>query len=188
MTITSLPNGSITSPRGFRAGSVIANIKYRDRLDLTLLVSDTDCAAAGVFTRSQVVAAPVIVSRETLQTNAGAIRAVVVNAGNANACTGEPGLVAARAMQQAVGDALGFSAESILVLSTGVIGLPMPVDKVQAGIDAAAKLLNADGGQLASQASMTTDTHPKSVAVQVALSGGAITIGGMAKGIGHDPS
>ncbi|MCO5184193.1 MAG: bifunctional glutamate N-acetyltransferase/amino-acid acetyltransferase ArgJ [Anaerolineae bacterium] len=184
MTITSLPNGSITSPRGFRAGSVIANIKYRDRLDLTLLVSDTDCATAGVFTRSQVVAAPVIVSRETLQANAAAIRAVVANAGNANACTGEPGLVAARAMQQAVGDALGFSAECTLVLSTGVIGLPMPVDKLRAGIDAAAKLLNADGGQLASQAIMTTDTHPKSVAVQVALSGGAITIGGMAKGSG----
>lgn len=184
MTVKSIPNGSITSPTGFRAGSVVANIKYRGRLDVTLLVSDTDCAAAGVFTRSQVVAAPVIVSRATLQTNAGAIRAIVANAGNANACTGEPGLVAARAMQQAVGDALGFSADQTLVLSTGVIGLPMPVDKVTAGIVAAAKVLDPNGGQTASQAIMTTDTHNKTVAVQVALSGGTVTIGGMAKGAG----
>ncbi|MCA9932772.1 MAG: bifunctional glutamate N-acetyltransferase/amino-acid acetyltransferase ArgJ [Ardenticatenaceae bacterium] len=188
-----LTNGTVTSPIGFMATAVPAQIKYSDRLDLALLVSEQDCAAAGVFTQNQVAAAPVLVDQETLVVNNGRIRAIVANAGNANACTGKHGLADARLTQTAAAFELGCEADQVLLLSTGVIGVPLPMDKMQTGIYAAAADLqrrndeNAakeEGGLLAARAIMTTDTRPKHLALQVELSNGTVTIGGMAKGAG----
>jgi glutamate N-acetyltransferase/amino-acid N-acetyltransferase len=175
-------NGTATSPRGFRAAGVACGIKASGRPDLALLVSDYDCAAAGVFTRNQVVAAPVMLDRATLAADNSAIRGVVINAGNANACTGAPGLANAATMQKLAAEKLDQIAAQFLVLSTGVIGVQLPMTRVQAGITAAAAELDEDGGAAAAQAIMTTDTRPKHCAVTVELAGGPVTIGGMAKG------
>lgn len=179
-----LNNGAVTSPAGFRAGSVAAGIKYPDRPDLTLVVSERPCTAAGVFTQNQVAAAPVLVSRANLEVMGTAIRAVVANAGNANACTGEQGLADARAMAEETAAVLDCAPEQVLILSTGVIGVPLPMEKVRAGVRGAAQALTSHGGALAARAIMTTDTHPKQMAVRLELSGGSVVIGGMAKGAG----
>ncbi len=176
--------GSVTSPAGFVAGTAAAGIKYPDRLDLALIVSEHDCAAAGVFTRNLVAAAPVVLGRETLAANNHAIRAVLANAGNANACTGQTGLLNARQTQQLVASAVGCRAEQVLTLSTGVIGVQLPMERMQAGILQAVESLSPTYGRQAAEAIMTTDTRPKHLAVEVLLSGGAITIGGIAKGAG----
>lgn len=167
------------------AGAASCGLKKKPRqLDIALLASEQDCAAAGLFTRNQVVAAPVILDRETLQTNKAAIRGVVANAGNANACTGAPGLWAARQMQKNAAFALNCHEEQILVLSTGVIGVQLPMTKVNVGIDAAARRLSRQNGGLAAEAIMTTDTRAKQSAVRLPLQGGEVVIGGMAKGSG----
>ncbi len=175
---------------GFRFAGVSCGLKpptaaYGGRaLDLALVVSEAPCAAAGVFTQNRFPAAPVLYDRQALQVNPAAMRAVVINAGNANACTGQQGLASTAAMAAAVEAALDLPAGSALVMSTGVIGLPLPMDKVMTGIRAAAALARSDGGQsseakmLAAQAIMTTDTKPKLAARQV---GGARLLG-MAKG------
>lgn len=179
-----LKSGTVTTPSGFRAAALAAHIKYADRLDLAVIVSDDECTAAGVFTKNQVTAAPVIVDKETLAMGNGRIRAIIANAGNANACTGQPGLNNARASQRIAATNLGCEPDQVLVLSTGVIGVQLPMDRLQAGIEAAANQLSVDSGTAVAQAIMTTDTHPKHLAVQVELSGGTVTIGGMAKGSG----
>ncbi|MEZ4643936.1 MAG: bifunctional glutamate N-acetyltransferase/amino-acid acetyltransferase ArgJ [Chloroflexota bacterium] len=182
-----IENGTVATPLGFTATAVPAHIKYPDRLDLALIVSEQDCAAAGVFTQNQVAAAPVLVDKETLRGNNGRIRAVVANAGNANACTGKRGLSDARLTQVAAAFTLDCEFSQVLLLSTGVIGVPLPMEKLQAGVQAAAGNLKqsaAEGGLWAARAIMTTDTHPKHLAVQVELAQGAVTIGGMAKGAG----
>lgn len=176
--------GSVTTPAGFVAGTAAAHIKYPNRLDLALIVSERECAAAGVFTRNLVAAAPVVVGRETLAANNHAIRAVVANAGNANACTGETGLLNARRTQELVASAVGCAAKQVLPLSTGVIGVQLPMERMEAGILQAASHLAPEHGRQAAKAIMTTDTRPKHLAVEVALSGGSITIGGIAKGAG----
>jgi glutamate N-acetyltransferase/amino-acid N-acetyltransferase len=124
------------------------------------------------------------VDRETLAADNSCLRAVVINSKNANACTGDLGLANARATQQIAAVALGCEANQILVLSTGVIGVQLPMAKLEAGIVAGAKGLAKENGRLAAEAIMTTDTHPKHLAVRVALPGGSVTIGGMAKGAG----
>jgi len=149
-----------------------------------LVISDRDCSAAGIFTRNQVAAAPVLLDRETLVANADAIRGVIINAGNANACTGEPGLANAREMQRLAAVAVGGSAGQFLVMSTGVIGIPLPMDRVGAGIAAAAPFLSPANSRAAAEAIMTTDTHSKFIALEVDLPGGRVTLGGMAKGAG----
>ena len=179
-----LQDGTVTSPRGFLATAVPAGIKYTNRDDLAVVVSEMDCAATAVFTRNRVVAAPVIVGRETLRQNNTAIRAVVINSGNANAATGEPGLQNARRTQQLAADTLGCRPDQVLMMSTGVIGVQLPMDKMAAGLAAASEQLSPENGRAAAEAIMTTDTVPKHFAVQVALSGGLVTIGGMAKGAG----
>ncbi|MBK8988926.1 MAG: bifunctional glutamate N-acetyltransferase/amino-acid acetyltransferase ArgJ [Chloroflexi bacterium] len=189
-----LPDGTVTSPQGFRATAVSAHIKYPDRLDLALIVSEQDCAAAGQFTTNQVAAAPVVVDRETLKANDSHIRAVLINSGNANAATGQPGLENARATQRLVAQAIGCTADEVLVMSTGVIGVPLPMARLAAGIAAAGEEINRgkaesaegrEGGGLAvARAIMTTDTRPKHLAVSVELPGGRVIIGGMAKGAG----
>lgn len=184
MTSRVIPDGSVTTPRGFSAAAVAAGIKQSGRPDLVLVVSDRDCTAAGVFTRNRVAAAPVLIDRETLAANANSLRGVVINAGNANACTGAPGLADARAMQKFVAGVIGGRSDQYLVMSTGVIGVPLPMARVQAGIATAAPLLSPSNGRAAAEAIMTTDTRPKFLAVEVELSGGRVTLGGMAKGAG----
>lgn len=184
MSVSKIEQGGVTSPAGFVAGTAAAAIKKPGWPDVALVVSKRPSTAAAMFTQNQVVAAPVIVDRETIAQNAHHIRAVVANAGNANACTGQPGLANARAMQQITAASLNCDPAQILVLSTGVIGVQLPMDRLVPGIRQAAQGLDAANGQAAAEAIMTTDTRPKQTAVSVQLSGGVVTIGGMAKGSG----
>lgn len=171
----------VTAPLGFRAAAVAAGIKP-ERLDLALLVADAPCAAAGVFTTNLAQAAPVLVSREHLAS--GRARAVVVNAGCANAATGEAGLADARQMATAAAAAVGCPPSEVIVASTGVIGVRLPMARVSAGIAAAAARLSREAGSDAARAIMTTDTRPKEVAVEFRVGSETALVGGMAKGAG----
>jgi len=173
--------GAITAPDGFRAAAVAAGIKP-DGADLALLVADRDCAAAAVFTTNRAQAAPVIVSREHLAS--GRARAVVINAGCANAATGAEGIADARQMAAAAAKAVGCRPSDVVVASTGVIGTRLPMDKVQAGIARAAARLAWEGGADAARAILTTDTHPKEARVAFSRGGVSLTVGAMAKGAG----
>jgi glutamate N-acetyltransferase/amino-acid N-acetyltransferase len=187
LQIEILEEGTVTSPRGFQAGVAACGLKKERAQDLALLYSEQASTAAGVFTTNQVAAAPVLLDREVLAGEGGnreRICGVVANAGNANACTGAPGLWAARQMQQSAAFALGCRPEQVLVLSTGVIGVQLPMPQINAGIDAAAKRLSAERGAAAAKAIMTTDTFPKQMALRVPLPDGVVTIAGMAKGAG----
>lgn len=173
----------VTAPRGFVAAGVHCGLKD-EKLDLALIASTTPgpAAMAGVFTRNQVQAAPVLYCREVAA--GGRARAIVVNSGNANACTGESGLADTWAMAACVGAALDIDSDHVLVASTGVIGVPLPMPTVLAGIDRAAAELGPDGGSRAAEAILTTDTRTKIETLEVELEGGEVTIGGIAKGAG----
>ncbi len=179
---TELPNGTVTSPRGFRAGAVYSGLKTPQpgQLDLGLLYSESPAAVAGVFTTNRFRAAPVQWCQEHVAK--GHARAIIVNAGNANAGTGAQGVEAAAQMAALAAKKLGLTADEVLVASTGVIGVPLPMDKIAAGVQSLD--LNADGGADFSRAIMTTDTKAKTVAVELSLPGGKATIGGAAKGVG----
>ncbi len=174
-------SSGITTPRGFRAAGIAAGIKDEGR-DLALIVADECCTAAGVFTRIAAVAAPVLVSRKHL--SAGRARAIVVNSGCANAATGPAGLDDAREMVHLTATSLGCSPEEVLVASTGVIGVPLPMDRVRTGIADAAGALSRDHGTDVALAIMTTDTRPKEASVELTLGGTPCLIGGAAKGAG----
>ncbi len=174
--------GGITAVSGVRAAGIHAGIKAAEAKDVALIVTDTPATAAGVFTKNSVTAAPVIVCREHLK--AGQAQAVIINSGNANACTGEVGMANARRMAAATAEQLGIDATLVCVSSTGVIGQQLPMDNVENGIQAAARALNTEGGSDAAEAIMTTDTHPKSVAVEIEIGGASVKIGGIAKGSG----
>ncbi|MDD2553716.1 MAG: bifunctional glutamate N-acetyltransferase/amino-acid acetyltransferase ArgJ [Desulfotomaculaceae bacterium] len=174
--------GGVTTPAGFLAGTACAAIKKADKRDVAVIYSSVPAAAAGVFTLNRVKAAPVIISMERLA--AGNARAVVVNSGNANACNGEQGMRDALDMAAEAAVVLGIPVDEVLVASTGVIGKKMPMDKVLPGVRAAAGQISPDGGHLAAQAIMTTDTYSKEAAVQLELGGKVVTIGGTAKGSG----
>jgi len=182
--IFAIEAGSATSPGGFTAAAAHAGLKPNGALDVALLVSATSCATAGVFTKSALRAAPVLYDAEMLADRPGRTRAVAMNARVANACTGAAGLEAARAMARAAEEAAGLPPHTALVLSTGVIGVPLPVDKVSVGLREAAAKLSPEGGVDAARAIMTTDTRPKHVAVRLETPGGPIIIGGIAKGAG----
>jgi glutamate N-acetyltransferase/amino-acid N-acetyltransferase len=167
---------SVTAAKGFVAGAVHSGIRKKDRLDLALVHSLVPATGAGMFTINRVQAAPVVVSREHLEH--AQPQAIVANSGTANAATGPAGVDAARATADAVAAKLGIETEQVLVLSTGVIGQPLPVDAVVAGIGEIE--LDADGGGAAAHAIMTTDTHAK----QSVAHGPGFTVGGMAKGSG----
>src|SRR5512134_336498 len=179
-----IADGSVTTPAAFTAGAAAAGLKAGGALDVGLLVSASPCATTGVFTRNLVRAAPVLYDQEILGERPGRIRAVAVNARVANACTGAEGLAAARAMAEAAEQAAGLPPRSVLVLSTGVIGVPLPVPQVAEGLRAAAARLSRDGGADLARAMMTTDTRPKHCAVRVTTSHGRVTVGGVAKGAG----
>jgi glutamate N-acetyltransferase/amino-acid N-acetyltransferase len=171
-----IPSGGITSPGGFLAGATSAGIKYKNRPDLGILFSEVDCTAAAVFSTNRVRAAPVVLSQQRLKS--GKARAVVINSGCANACTGERGFKDAAAMTEMAAEHVGVAAEEVLVASTGVIGTMLPMESIR---DAIAGLkLTPEGGHELARAIMTTDTVPKEVAVRA----GGFTIGGMAKGSG----
>lgn len=182
--LAEIPNGSVTSPRGFTAAAAHAGLKADGAPDVALLVSATSCATAGVFTKNALRAAPVVYDAELLAERPGRLRAVAMNARVANACTGAPGLAAARAMAQAAEQAAGLPPRTALVLSTGVIGVPLPLDRIAEGLRAAAEHLTPDGGPDAARAIMTTDTRPKHCAVRFETPAGIVTVGGIAKGAG----
>jgi glutamate N-acetyltransferase/amino-acid N-acetyltransferase len=146
---------------GFRAAGLHCGLKKDDRKDIALIVSDQPCLAAGLFTTNRVKAAPVLYDQAILAQPNPQIRAVLVNTGSANACTGEPGLANTHTSVAQVGQALGCQPDQVLALSTGVIGLPLPMDKMTQGIDQLVPILRADGWDEASHAIMTTDTRPK---------------------------
>jgi len=171
----------VTAPAGFRAAAVASGIKP-DRLDLALLVADAVGTAAGVFTTNLVQAAPVVVSRQHLA--GGRARAIVVNAGCANAGTGAVGLADARETAEVAAHAVGCTAREVLVASTGVIGVRLPMERVRGGIAEAGRRLSRHGGADAARAIMTTDTKPKEVAVEFPAGDATCVVGGMAKGAG----
>jgi glutamate N-acetyltransferase / amino-acid N-acetyltransferase len=177
-------SGGVATPKGFRAAGVAVGIKAKaDALDLALLVSDRPATAVAVFTTNRAQAAPVLVCRDHLVRSGGTARAVVVNSGCANACTGDEGLEAARSMATATAALVGCPVEQVLVASTGVIGVALPIDKIRDGLPGAFRALG-DHGALAARAIMTTDPFPKEAAARVAIGGREVTIGGMAKGSG----
>ncbi len=174
--------GGVVAPLGFTASGVATGLKSGDKPDLALVAAEKPVPAAAVFTTNKVAAAPVQVSREHVAP--GKARAIVLNAGNANACTGAKGVADARATAAAVARLLGCAEQEVLVASTGVIGVPLPLDLVLAGVPAAVAELDDADGVLAARAIMTTDTFAKQVAVTVPVHGCRYTMGGMAKGSG----
>ena len=175
-------DGGITAVPGIRAAGIHAGIKAPDVKDVALIVTDAPATAAGVFTKNSVTAAPIWVCRRHLIHRRA--QAVIVNSGNANACTGEVGMANAQRMASLTAEQLGITANLVLVSSTGVIGQQLPMDKIEHGIHIAASALSTEGGSDAAEAIMTTDTHPKAVAVEVEIDGAPVRIGGIAKGSG----
>ena len=174
--------GGVTAPLGFRAAGIYCGIKKKKQLDLALLISEKEGPVAGLFTTNRVVAAPVILDR--LHLKKGLARAILVNSGNANACTGPEGLRAATDMAQLVATALQCAPHTIFIGSTGVIGQPLPMACIQKALPALVARVTRHGGREAAQAIMTTDLKPKQVAVRARLGGQMVTVGGMAKGSG----
>ena len=177
-------SGGITAPEGFLCHAVSAGIKdpAKPRLDLGLIYSEAPCVTAAAFTTNKVKAAPVRVCQAHLKSND--IRAIIVNSGNANACTGPRGIQDAKAMATATAEALGLKATQIMVNSTGIIGLPMPIDRITAQIPALAQGLARDRHAAIAQAIMTSDTKPKSLAIELPLGSKTIRIAAIAKGAG----
>ena len=182
-SMTVIPGG-VTAPAGFRAAGLHCGIKASGKKDLALLVSDTPATAAAVFTTNMAQAAPVLVSQEHLAASGGRARAVVTNSGCANACTGPQGLADAREMTVLAALGIGCDPRDVLVASTGVIGVNLKMPALRTGIPAAIDALSTDGGAAAADAIMTTDPFPKSAAVEIALPGGRVRVGGMTKGSG----
>ncbi len=177
--------GGITAAKGFMAASAAAGIKYKDRKDMAVIYSQVPCQAAGTFTTNVVKAAPVKWDQKLVK-ESGEAQAVVINAGIANACTGAEGYSYCKATAQAASEALGVDENSVLVASTGVIGMQLPMDRLTAGIRMMAPLLSdtQESGTEAAKAIMTTDTEKKEVAVEFEAGGKTVTIGGMCKGSG----
>jgi glutamate N-acetyltransferase / amino-acid N-acetyltransferase len=173
--------GGITAVPGILAGGVVAGIKPSGKKDLALIYSSTPARAAAVFTSNQVKGAPVLVSREHVRS--GQAQAIVASSGCANVCTGEQGIKDAREMTRLVGELLRIPASHVLVAATGVIGVPLPMDKIRAALPRLAKSLSPQGGRAAAEAIMTTDTRPKEAALRVEIGGRPVTIGGIAKGV-----
>ena len=175
-----IPSGGVSSAAGFLAGAVHAGIKSTDELDLAILCSEMLCVAAGVFTTNQIKSAPIILSRRHIAK--GQAQAIVANSGYANACTARQGLADALEMTNLAAAKLGLSPENMLVASTGVIGVPLPMDRIKTGVSQIKP--TKIGGHDFCLAIMTTDTRPKEIAVQVDSGGVEFTMGGAAKGAG----
>lgn len=179
-------DGSLANPRGFRAAAVAAGIKKSvGALDLALIVSDVpETTAAGLFTTNRAAAAPVLVSRQNLAKSGGHARAVIVNAGNANACTGRAGMQVAEKTVEAVADLLDVPPQQVLVASTGVIGVPLKLDFILAQLPRLKESLSVENAVAVPGAIMTTDTFPKSCVLRGKIGGRTVCLAGIAKGAG----
>ena len=177
--------GGVTAAKGFEAAGVEAAIKYQNRKDMAMIASIVPCKVAGTFTTNVVKAAPVLWDKTVVEMSPFA-QAVVVNSGIANACTGNQGLDCCRAEAECAGKLLGIPTDAVLVASTGVIGMQLPLDRINAGIEklVAAKSDTLEAGLDAAKAIMTTDTVHKQIAVEVEIGGKTVTLGGMCKGSG----
>ncbi len=177
--------GGVTAAKGFEAAGIAAEIKYKGRSDMAMVYSQKPCQAAGAFTTNVVKAAPVKWDQKIVKESAYA-QAVVVNSGIANACTGEEGYGYCKETANKVSDVLGIPADAVLVGSTGVIGMQLPIERIKTGVEklAMAKCDSIEAGTEAAKAIMTTDTCKKEIALQVEIDGVTVTIGGMAKGSG----
>jgi glutamate N-acetyltransferase/amino-acid N-acetyltransferase len=176
--------GGVCAPKGFKAGGVWCGIKASSKKrDLALIYAEKKCAAAAMFTANRVQAASVLISREHI---AGGLRAIIANSGNANACTGEAGLIAARRMAELAAEKFNLDPHDVAVASTGVIGVPLPIAAIESGMGALADSLRDDetGHAAALEAIMTTDTRPKDFAAEIEIDGVPVRIGGMTKGAG----
>ena len=175
--------GGVCTPQGFKAGAIACGIKNPavERLDLTLIYSEFPTVGAAVYTQNQVCAAPVRLSSSYLKS--AEPRAIIANSGNANACTGPQGLMNARTMTAATAKALGLKQREVQVCSTGIIGVPLPIDRIEPRIPELVAALGSDGG-VAARAIMTSDTRPKEIAVQVKIGDVKVMIGAIAKGAG----
>lgn len=177
--------GGVTAAKGFLAAGVEAGVKYQNRKDMAMVYSEVPCRAAGVFTSNVVKAAPVLWDKSVV-TESGTAQAVVVNSGIANACTGKQGMEYCEKTAQAAAEALNIAADNVLVCSTGVIGMQLPIEKLETGAKKLAGALEPtlEAGTLAAEAIMTTDTVSKQAAVQFRIGGKTVTVGGMCKGSG----
>lgn len=177
--------GGVTAAKGFYAASAAAEIKYKGRTDMAMIYSKKPCKTAGTFTTNVVKAAPVKWDRQVVESGVKS-QAVIVNSGIANACTGEEGMHYCEETAKKAAEVLGVESAGVLVGSTGVIGMQLPIERIKKGVEmlAAAKDKTLEAGNLAAKAIMTTDTVEKEVAVQVEIDGVTVTIGGMAKGSG----
>lgn len=177
--------GGVTAAKGFEAAGVEASIKYQNRKDMALIYSKLPCKTAGVFTSNIVKAAPVLWDKEVV-THSPYAQAVVVNAGIANACTGKQGYDCCKQTAKAAAECLQIPEDAVLVASTGVIGMQLPVERITAGVRLLAekKADTMEAGQLAAEAIMTTDTVSKQAAVTIEIGGKTVTVGGMCKGSG----
>jgi len=177
--------GGVTAAKGFLAAATAAGIKYKNRTDMAMIYSEKSCRAAGTFTTNVVKAAPVLWDRHVTE-DIGRAQAVVVNSGIANACTGAEGFACCRETAEEVEKILPVPADEILIASTGVIGMQMPVDRLRAGVRAMVPMLDGsmEAGHAAAGAILTTDTHEKEVAVSFEACGRTVTLGGMCKGSG----
>lgn len=188
MSYTETPGG-ITAARGFIAGSAYCGIKASNasRPDIAIICSETPAVAAATFTTNRVKAAPVRVS--AIHLRSPDVRAIVANAGNANACTGVGGIESAKRMARAAAQALGLKERQVLVCSTGRIGVPLPIEKMEATIAILPAALSSSGSRAAAEAIMTSDTFAKEIAVEFEIDGATVRIGGIAKGAGMiDPN
>lgn len=180
-----LERGGLTSPRGYKAAGVSAGIKNgnKEKKDVAVVVSEVPAAAAGVYTTSAVQAAPLTVTKASVSKK-GLLQAVVVNSGNANACTGDQGQTDAKQMQVLTAESLNIDPELVGVASTGVIGVLLPMERVASGIREACGKVSIAGGVDFAEAIMTTDLIDKQIAVRIEIDGRPVTIGGTAKGSG----
>lgn len=174
-------NGGITSPEGFKASGLNIGLK-KNKKDMALIASDVLAKGAGVFTKNKACAAPVLLCKENII--GSKIQAIIINSNNANACTGQEGYEDAVAMAEATAGELNISPKNVLVASTGVIGVPLPMEVILDGIKKAAGNLSYEGGPAAAEAILTTDTCVKNIGVSVEIDGKQVTIGGIAKGSG----
>ena len=178
-------DGGVTAAKGFKAASTAAEIKYKGRTDMAMVFSEVPCVAAGTFTTNVVKAAPVRWDQDIVYNHQGA-RAVICNSGIANACTGEEGFGSCRETAKAASESLGIPEDSVLVASTGVIGMQIPIARIANGVKAMAPKLEGsrEAGLEAAKAIMTTDTEKKEAAVEIEIGGKTVTVGGMCKGSG----
>ncbi len=173
--------GGLSNVKGYRFSAVEAGIRYANRLDFSLIATDSECVASGVFTTNKICAAPVRLSRARI---GNIVRAVVINATNANACTGDEGYANADAISAAVAKELGVGKEAVLTASTGIIGIQLPREKMIASVPELVSSLSSDKGSLLARAIMTTDTKPKEAAYRFSTDSGEFNLAGTAKGAG----